>query len=498
MSRAPSLLLVPVLALLAACGGGAERRRPDVVLIVVDTLRADRLGTYGSGRPTSPVIDRLARQGAVLLDNTSQSSWTRPSMVSLMQGRYITDFRDLPLEGVPTLAEALRSAGYRGFAAVGNGLVSRDAGFDRGFEYFDDRADQDATGAEGEQVPGQSRGGRKLVRDLVPVVAEALEEEGEDRPPFLVYLHLMDPHYPYVQASRHDEELPVMGGFPLAGWQREMYAEALGEDYLGELEQESWEHLERLRGLYDQEVRTADDSVRLLLKQLEPLGLLDNTIIALVADHGEMLYDQPSPEPMRKKDGKVGKVLPKRFFYRTHGVLLDRGLVGTPFLLQGPGVPAGVRLEQAVENIDLVPTLLELCDVGAPEGLHGKSLLPWLRGEESGPVRPFVYSFCLQNRSVREVATGWKLTVPNEQFAGIPGFEPSLHRLDEDPLELDDRHESEPEVVARLMAELDRWAEEHPLTSNFGRERSAEERETLRALGYADDGPDDGLGDERR
>ena len=80
MSRAPSLLLVPVLALLAACGGGAERRRPDVVLIVVDTLRADRLGTYGSGRPTSPVIDRLARQGAVLLDNTSQSSWTRPSI----------------------------------------------------------------------------------------------------------------------------------------------------------------------------------------------------------------------------------------------------------------------------------------------------------------------------------------------------------------------------------------------------------------------------------
>jgi arylsulfatase A-like enzyme len=133
-------LLIPFLFALA-CSKPAPNtvRRPDVFLIVVDTLRADHLGCYGYPRPSSPNLDRLAAEGAVFEDATSQASWTRLSMVSMLQGHYVTDYRDVFEEKAPTLAEVFHQAGYRTVGEVANILLSADAGFGRGFDHYDAR-----------------------------------------------------------------------------------------------------------------------------------------------------------------------------------------------------------------------------------------------------------------------------------------------------------------------------------------------------------------------
>ncbi len=176
-------LLAPLFFPAAGCSRGDEGPRPaNVVLIVVDTLRADRLSCYGYGRATSPAIDGLAAQGLLLRANRSQSCWTLPSMISLFSGSYFAG-RVASLPGDrPTLAERVRAAGYATAAFVGNKAISEDLGFDRGFEHF--------ASAEVHQAA-------VLVEQLKAWhAATAAERAG--RPGFFVWIHPYDPHFPDV------------------------------------------------------------------------------------------------------------------------------------------------------------------------------------------------------------------------------------------------------------------------------------------------------------
>jgi len=475
--RLLALLLLSVA--LGACSKPppSRSRRPDVFLFVVDTLRKDRLGCYGYPRPTSPNLDRWVAEGTLFEDPTAQASWTKPSMVSLFQGHYLTDYRDVFEDGPPTLAEVLHAGGYRTLAVVGNILLSGEFGFGRGFDHYDARGPS----KEERRSDGLTRNAATLVEDLWPEIERARNGvAGDSRSPLFVYVHFMDPHYPYLRHPEFDLELPVDGAAPIPEGQREAFARG-GAPAPPENSgwAKTWQRMQEERGCYDQEVRLVDREIGLFLDRLKSSGLLDHAVIALVADHGEVLFEQVS----LKTPAELAKLPPDEYFQREHGMFQFQSLIGTPFVLWGAGVPKGLRVEEPVENVDLFPTLLDLVGLGRPEGLHGRSLVGVLQGRGGSP-REGVRSLVRQTASVRETASNLKLSEPSD-FGARLGAKPTLFALGEDPGETRDLSQERPEDVERLRKELAAWMRAYPTRSSLHRKKDAKELGDMRKLGYA-------------
>ncbi len=310
--------LLCTLWVLSAGGASAQEtaRPPDVVLITVDTLRADALGFAGNATVATPVLDRLAKQGRVFTDAHAHNVVTLPSHANILTGLYpyqhgIRDNSGFVLdESVPTLATALRAAGYATAAFVAAYPLDSQFGLDRGFEVYDDRYPEgsDAT----EFVLPERRGDE--------VVAAALEWwRGQPDGPRFLWLHLFDPHAPYVPPE------------PFASRYRDA-------PYLGEV--------------------AATD--HFLAPLLEPFldGREPPALIALTADHGEALGDH----------GEL-----------THGLFAYEPTLAVPLVLWGVGIAPG-RDDRPAGHVDLVPTLLQAVGIAAPDGppdltRPGRSLL---------------------------------------------------------------------------------------------------------------------------
>lgn len=479
-----SWLMPAAMLLVTGCGSEAPAvEYPDVVLICCDTLRNDRLSCYGYPRATSPVIDEFAASGVLCEDVTCQWPWTLPSMVSMFQGQYITAYRDALNESTPVLPELFQQAGYRTVGIVANCIVDDSQGFDRGFDHFDCLS---CWNAEGKEDPS--------ARDIVEVqrlvresVAELLAEE--DRPPLFLFVHAYDPHDPYSAHSEFNQDLPprdALGVEPEGYWEStlaERQPEPAGGDRARALKDMSLS-----RGRYDQEVRYFDRGVGEMLADLRTRGLGDDTLFALVSDHGEGLWDNLSNEPQ----AKFAKLPPKRFFYRIHGANGYQSVTETPFVLWGGAVPRGVRLTQAVENVDLFPTLLELADIAPPAGLDGRSLVPLFRGA-AVPWREYAYCYGSQAASIRHVESGYKLIV-HHGISIENGRDLELYDLNADPHERTNLAEREPERLKSLIETYQRWLADHPAVSTTSERGAAEQSDAarelldkkLKSLGYTD------------
>ena len=472
MSRAIVSLPGLLLLVTASCGAEPEERHPDVLLLVIDTLRADHLGCYGYERPTSPVIDSIAERGTVFTRTSAQAPWTLPSMSSMFTGRYLTAHRDFPEEQAPALAESFQAGGYHTIGIVGNTLLEAEHGFGRGFDEY-----VVVSGEKARAFPGLL----ELLRE--PLELAVAEEE---RAPLFLYVHAFDPHAPYVAHPEYDEVLPTAGAPQIdpAGWQQEMI-----ETY-GPVPPEgdpNWSRalreLGKRRGLYDQEIRFADRHVGALLAMLKENGVSDSLLIVLVSDHGEGLWEHLSPAPAER----LVTFTPEHLFFGGHGHDLSEQVLRTPFLLAGPGIPSGARFEAAVENIDLFPTLLALCDLPRPGGLHGVDLTPLLAGEsDPGDWREESYAYIRQAACLRDESSQLKLVVPTEYGIrkGMRG--PTLYDLGEDPRERKDLARTRPQDLARLRARLEAHTERYPTTIQRVGDRIAQQR--LEALGYAGQG----------
>lgn len=432
------LVSLAALALAVTCSPAPRAPRPNVVLVVLDTLRADHLSFYGYGRETASYLARLAAGGTVFERAFSTSSWTAPATASLMTALYPThhgivsgflmqgiesaqadadstiELRRLP-EDAPLLAEVLAEHGYATFGLATNVNIGREIGFDRGFDRF-------------ERYEG---------RPAVKVHKRLLEwrEEIARAKPAFVYLHLNDVHYPYQRRERWFE--------PGTGEVGERVA------------------------LYDSEIGFVDD----VLERIHgTLGLGDDTLIVVVADHGEEFQDHGG-------------------WY--HHTSLHQELNHVPMIVHAPGlgVPAE-RIGLNVGLVDVAPTILELVGVAPPAGIDGVSLAPLLRagageGEREGLRRQLEDRTLLAHRRGPDadlwsvVRERWKLIV------GPEGDE--LYDLYADPRERDDLAASHPELVQRLRVELERLRaggirsdaalEEVPLPSELV--------DHLRAIGYA-------------
>jgi arylsulfatase A-like enzyme len=468
-----SRFLVAALCLLTACGGSSvlaktpDGERPDVVLVVVDTLRADRLQPYGCERPTSPFIAQLAQQGAVFEDVTAQGPWTKPSMVSMLQSRYLTGYRDTTLPGSPTMAEVFGAAGYRTAAVVGNLLLSPEGGFHRGFDLYDHHQ-------AGDRAAGQSpsRSGQEISDAAQPLLDQVFATDANgQRPPVFLWLHFMEPHWPYETHPEYAAELPVHA--VVLSDRREYFERVTGET----VDVRQWVNMARKLAAYDQEVRAADHWIEQLLTDVGALGDLNNTVVAVVADHGEGLWERFAPEDVRRSDTSR----PEHLMFGGHGRVIDRNLVSTPMILRGPGVPPQVRVALPAANVDLFPTLLELCGIPAPPALDGRSLVGALHGERLSE-HP-MYSRVLKERSVRDLDSSYRLVVPTE-LGRDSQREVRLFDLASDPLERHDLAGDLPDVVERLEQLLEEVEQRYPIDTNQGRKRSAQELSNMAALGY--------------
>ncbi len=492
MMRSTIVALVLAATLAASCTP-EEGRRPDVILVSVDTLRADRLSCYGYPRPTSPVIDGLAAEGALFLDATAQAPWTLPSMVSLLTGRYVAvrssldavedtadqdffeqaGFRSSIHADEHSLAEVFQRAGYRTIAAVGNPSLREQSGFGDGFDVY--------------HKPKVERGGSlrppfgmTLLEHALERIDEAYPEESARRPPLFLLFHPFDPHAPYEEHAA--SELALDGAVPVfpEGWQDAALRERGPDPPSGD---PGWTRalgsIAKERGRYDREVEYTDRVVGELLAALRERGFLDDAIVALVSDHGEGLWDRVAARPVKK----LSESRPDEFFYQAHGAHMYQEAIHTPFVLWGSGVPSGLVVSEAVENVDLFPTLLELTDIAAPEGLHGVSLGPLLGGGERSPRHVFSYAF--QTATIREPETGLKLNLllVDELSAR---FSTELFDLESDPLERHDLSSERPEDVARLRGLLSEWFERY--RSELPEDEiHPEQAEELRGLGYTEE-----------
>lgn len=465
ISRVRALALLGLVCLAAGCG--SQPARPDVILIVVDTLRADHMSLHGYGRGTTPVLERLAEGGTVFERCFAGSSWTMPSTVMLMLGSYDARNGGRLDQPWPSLAESFSGAGYRTAAVLANPILvglgdHGDSGFARGFDRFD-------------VVPrrfGLKKGEKRQTNGWYgdEVVRRAIRELDSDaaRPDFL-WLQLFDPHAP-----RAPKERDLFAGSADPGFAP---AVELSPDELGAISEE--------RRLYDAEVHGADAAIGQLVDWLEAEGRMQNTLIVVTADHGEGLWQRRLPEGEQAKKNN-----PVPALYSDHGIMLTDEQIHVPLLVAGPGVPVGVRVTQPVSLVDVAPTLRSLADLpvsGADAELAGRDLL----GERPLEALP-VFSFCSRASSVL-VDGRWRLVVPSEARSRNHGDTAALYDILTDPRQLAPISPSnapagapDPEQLARLLAAMRSLATPEATGSGDEAEREARRRELLDDLGYVD------------
>ena len=422
----------------------ARGGRPNVIIYLIDTLRADHLGVYGYPRPTSPNIDRFAQDSVLFLDASAHSSWTRPSVVSLLTGLLppahgVQGRADKLPASVRTLAEMLGEQGYETLGLVTNGNVGPTFGLDRGFSYF--RHLREST-----ERPEMHR----LSDHLNEWIFRFLDNRADDPRPFFLYAHATDPHLPYTPPEPFRRRFAA-GVDPAIG-QRES-ARAITSTRGG-----SEETRAALVDLYDGEIAFNDHHFGRLLADLRQRGLYDSSLIVLAADHGEEFLDHGGWE---------------------HGKTLYSEQLHVPLILKLPGgAGAGTRVATSVSQVDVLPTILDLLAIDPPAVIDGRSLL---RPRSAG--RPSFAALALSGRELRSVtARGWKLILDDSEFTHSEPVE--LYHLTTDPREERQLSRDRPFELQALSQILGRL--ELDLVATQGSEAEIHEdlRRQLEALGY--------------
>jgi arylsulfatase A-like enzyme len=419
-------LLVFSLALFgaAACGAGERGPALDVLLVLIDTLRADRLGCYGNPRGITPHIDRLAEEAVLFEAASAHAPWTLPSTASLLTARLpaqhgaggrLGAFTGLD-RAVPTLAGHFRAAGYATAAVVNVSFLGHDFGLARGFEHLDIQAFES---------------NRKMRRaDATTDAALAWLAEPRAGRPFFLLVHYFDPHAVY------DPPQPFRARFALEPDRQDQGFVFGTRDQMvalraGRLELDA-AALRRAEALYDGEVAFTDAELGRLFAGLVDLGLDARTAVVLTADHGEEFLDHGGFE---------------------HGHTLYGELVHVPLLIRAPGL-APARAAAGVGLIDVGPTLCELAGLPPLPGASGTSLLALLADPGAQDAdRPVL----AHGNFWGPPLSSWRRG-PEKLVRNAPGAARALelYRWREDPLEQRDLAPAEAQRAAELAAELER------------------------------------------
>ena len=462
----PAICAALGLLLLAGCDGSSRTSidGPDhVVLILIDTLRADHLGGWGYEPGSTPALDRLASEGVRFERAFSQSSWTAPSVLSLFTGRYLADDRlSLPGE-LTTLAECFQRAGWATRAFIYNDIINEENGFRRGFDEFTQHVPYTSDEPVAQWL--ESRAGRKT----------------------FTYVHLNEPHDPYrPEDPSFHRRLKEPGELDP---ERMAYYRSVSEE-LGLSDRDaSVRHIAKEIAGYDDDVSFTDWRVGNLLAALEESGQADRAAVLITADHGEGLWTRVAFRQGQREEAAEAGEAPTlvNTLMPTHGNQVNHELVHVPLILRSPGLPAGRAIAEVVENVDIVPTLLHLADVAPPEGLPGRSLLDLLADPTAWATsKPIAFS---TTRFASTVVSqdGWQLILPTELGMCSEELTTELYDLKADPRarrNLASEHPERVEHLSRLAGERRAIGIRRGTTSMDAGDLSADALKVLDALGY--------------
>lgn len=464
-----------------------------VIYFVADTLRADHLTPYGYERDTSPVLARLAAEGAVALDTQAHAIWTKVATPSLHTSLYprthtVQRFFDLLPHTATTIAEVYREAGYATLGLSSNNFMGRATNLHQGYEEFHEPGSIDSRG-------GFSKSTRPFVERVIPWI------EAHKDGPFFINIHVTDPHSPYpgyapydtmygddasraayqdIQSRLQEAGIAGFGGGP-NGEPKTTSFEAAGIDPAPYLEQE--------KNWYDGSISGMDAEIGTLIDAIDEMGLGDDVLFVFIADHGEEFLEHGG-----------------HFHLQIYGENSN-----VPFILWSPGrIEPGTVIDETLQAIDAMPTMLELSGLPIPDAAQGQSILSLLqpsqlaaRGvayaqERWQPVPVFTEQLRDDNGpepgpfprdAYAVIEDGWKLVHNVYIPDGMEYPEYELFDHANDPLDQVDLADQYPEIVARLSQRIDDWlgyvlSVQLPAEAQSIESLSPDELRRLCSLGY--------------
>lgn len=401
----------------------------NVILIVIDALRADHLGCYEYKRPTSPHMDALAKEGFLFKNCYTQASWTKPSTASLLTSLYppvhqaIYHGSALPDEAV-TFAEILKEQGYLTYGYVANPNLKTIFNFDQGFDFYDDYLMRDKLYYAAmrnfqsnfpffKKITGKTfcfsdRDNIKLANERIIPWLEKYKTNN-----FFMYLHYMDPHDPYSPPAPYDKMYPYVEG--------DINSKNIS--------------------LYDGEIRFADEHIGRLFEKLKSLGVYDKTLIVITSDHGEAFGEHNDER---------------------HGHTVYNELLKVPLIIKHPGSEkANVRIKKQVRSIDILPSILDLLNISYKKSLDGASLSTLMGNNEKEDSGEYIYV----NNNYDEIYV-LEALVKNNYWKYIYTEKSPLRNIEEvgheelydlidDPRELNNLIKQHPEISKTMRKKLD-------------------------------------------
>jgi len=454
------------------CRDGAPAgppRRPHVLLVSLDTLRADHLGTYGHPGATSPAIDRFAAGATVFENAFATAPWTLPSHASMFTGLYPdahggghgAPFEPLPADGPPTLAERLGRAGYRTVAYTAAGVVSRAQGLARGFEDWTELPRVDF---------------RSVMPEVLDAVGRARRSDPEQ--PLFLFLHTYDIHGPYEVPPDHRP--PPRPSPPRSAEERARWAREQARSHHRYLALGQYDGVDGVMAAYDAGIRFVDAQLGLFFDVLEGTGVLDDALVVLTSDHGEAFLEHG--------------------VYIGHSYTLYDAELRVPLIVRTPGQVGGARSAELVDLTDLVPLVHAVTGLPLPEGLPGSD--PLARAAGRRPPRASVRAEAAHSGASAIRSRTWKLVSEafafddprmrvSDELAGRFPRGPLAFDVASDPQEERDRAAGPlPAEARRLRDRLDALPRPGLRSAEFSLEEAGHLDdgfvEQLRALGYLD------------
>lgn len=421
-----------------------QTQKPNLIIINIDTLSPSHLSLFGYKRKTSPNLEQFSKKCLLFTNTVAQASWTPPSVASLLTSLYPSQHGSTGKDNIPlspdnlTLAELLREKGYHTVAFSASPFIHPDYGFAQGFDKF-----------EFEDIPKAEMLNQRIFKFL---------DRNPKETPFFLYIMYFDPHQPYEPPPPYDTMFQKdEKGRDL--WQPKKYKGKKAK--IAKLKPSIKKELfEFVLSQYDGEIAYTDDQIGKLLKKFEENQLLNNSIILFTSDHGEEFLEHSG----------FG-----------HGKTLYNEVIKVLFLLYTPNILPNGKINQPVEVVDIMPTLLDIMGIEIHEEISGKSIVQFLKTNEKSSsvqyaqMRPFLKSeewiraFYLEH---------YKLIISKNKK--------ELYKLDTDPKEKNNIAEQKPELLFKIQNEMENF--EQNLTKRKISPKiapSQKTREILRSLGYA-------------